>query len=63
MDWVNPGVALIEPLAPQIEAMRSRARSYWRAEVPQSALYPEALVAGRVVISSVQSGRIRGSDL
>lgn len=51
MDWLNPGIRFREPISPQIEDMRERARSYWRGDAPSTPEYPEAIVAGKVLIA------------
>jgi hypothetical protein len=55
MDWVNPGVDLLKELSPQLEAMRDRARAYWRREPPSTSMYPEALVHGRVLVDTEET--------
>ena len=50
MDWVNPGIYLGQPIAPQLEEMRQRARSYWQAVIPPNPEFSEALVQGSVIV-------------
>lgn len=51
MDWINAGFDRGH-MEEALSGVQQRATSYWTAETPDPAVYPETLVNGRVVLAS-----------
>jgi hypothetical protein len=53
MDWVSGGSIGSMSIAEMIEGKRRYAAAYWRGDVPETPMYPEAILRGLVTIRSL----------